>query len=850
MTDLPANTPGTPEKPGEKGLIESGLSELGQKVQVMKHVWDEMGNLYDDFNKMTLTETWDRFKGIFAMGFLGMLMSKEEFEKWKNEKEEVVVIDENPMNRNTNNAEEIIQDHEHNSNILKLLPKNKHVVDQFKETFEKNKARYEKVSQATGIPPLLIAAMHRQEGSMNFNTYLHNGQKLGHLTTIQPKDILFYDWEEAAIHALGGYKDGRQCKDANGKVHQDYLDYFKRIRTKLGLTEKSANIGAMMTFAEYFNGIGARTKQGKMSSYIYAGTNLSTPGRYTADRKFDKNAVSQGVGVAALLLGVTEGIELAENDHDLYFEEEQEALPYKNNRVLKYPISNEALSYIKEYNPHEEKIKPTLAKREKILVRKTIKKALDEANKLAAREGYQIIVGSGYRTIAEQRYLKELERKNHGDRGNKWVGDPGKSWHHSGGAVDIGLYKIGDTKRLTAAGKKEMSVASFKPYNDLLEKYMNAAGFVRLHNEAWHFEIGTIYWVDHMQKKGILPKKDARLLAYAREGNEEDEAYQKSLTQAKTSSEIAVSFTPQENKNQDEKSKQTSEKTTNKNAERIDKNPIDKGLGEFIDEELKSKEGARFWAKNLEGNGDRSVLTYVPPGVDLKANNLIFIYQFHGTFSEQVTKPYEGLDDRKKGWSRLQDTISATDKLAKKGKNVVLVYPLSGGPRNNTNYDNEWMATGKKINDGNTVTDNFDQLHGQVIEEIGIQSNQISRIEVQGNSSGGKALLNIAQSGTKLVNAYRFLDASFKGWAEACYAASRKHGAPDLYLIIANTTVPTFPKNMHKKSEWGKKGLLEKGSKGPYSTKIEGIYFYQSELEHGEMVKNFTGWRPEDHEKA
>lgn len=265
-------------------------------------------------------------------------------------------------------------------------------------------------------------------------------------------------------------------------------------------------------------------------------------------------------------------------------------------------------------------------------------------------------------------------------------------------------------------------------------------------------------------------------------------------------------------------------------------------MQQFIDEELKNKEGAKFWAKNLEGNGERTVLTYVPPGVNLAANNLTFIYQFHGTYSEKINHiPLEKQNDANQsewvGRSRLVDTIQAVDELAKKGKNVVLIYPLSAGARNNSRYDNDWM---------NGKTENLDNLHRQILEETNIKQEQVSKVEVQGNSSGGKALVNIAKSGTKLVDAYRFLDASFKGWAEVCYGASRKNGSPEIYLVVADTTLKTFPKNKHKLSEWGRKGLLKKGEKGAYSTKIEGLYYYETPLQHKDMVRHFTGWRPEE----
>lgn len=45
--------------------------------------------------------------------------------------------------------------------------------------YAKNKEIYQYISDRTGVPPELIAAFHYRESGCDFNTYLHNGQKLG-----------------------------------------------------------------------------------------------------------------------------------------------------------------------------------------------------------------------------------------------------------------------------------------------------------------------------------------------------------------------------------------------------------------------------------------------------------------------------------------------------------------------------------------------------------------------------------------------------------------------------------------------------------------------------------------------
>lgn len=189
----------------------------------------------------------------------------------------------------------LVEDHTHNAALLSLLNGKEQQVHRFLEKYQANKARYEKVSRVVNLPPLLIAALHQMESSMNFNTYLHNGQKLGRETTFVPKGILFHkdQWEEAAIHALGG-----NIVDAKGNPSKPY---FQNLRKKIGITAETKDLGKMMTFAERYNGLGYRSKN-ILSAYVYGGTNLMQTGRFVADGKFDPTQTSPRVGVAGLLL--------------------------------------------------------------------------------------------------------------------------------------------------------------------------------------------------------------------------------------------------------------------------------------------------------------------------------------------------------------------------------------------------------------------------------------------------------------------------------------------------------------------------------------------------------------------
>ncbi len=158
---------------------------------------------------------------------------------------------------------------------LNLSDRQKGELEAFKKNWEQNKDKYEAVEKATGMPAELIASIHWREGSGNFDTYLHNGQKLGQVTTAVPKGIYFEDWTTAAIDAVTNYGSDLSSIDPN-------------------------DINTYYNYAEHYNGMGYHNK-GLPSPYVWAGTSNYQSGKYVADGKFDPNYVDQQLGVAVML---------------------------------------------------------------------------------------------------------------------------------------------------------------------------------------------------------------------------------------------------------------------------------------------------------------------------------------------------------------------------------------------------------------------------------------------------------------------------------------------------------------------------------------------------------------------
>lgn len=149
-------------------------------------------------------------------------------------------------------------------------------LEKFKQNYEQNIDKYKKVEDATGVPAELIAAIHWRESTGNFNTYLHNGQQLGKVTTIVPKGIYFEDWTEAAIDAIKTHTP--KDFDAN-------------------------DINSIYDFAEQYNGTGYK-KRGVNTPYVWSGTTKYTSGKFVADHQYDPNAIDKQLGVAVMMQSI------------------------------------------------------------------------------------------------------------------------------------------------------------------------------------------------------------------------------------------------------------------------------------------------------------------------------------------------------------------------------------------------------------------------------------------------------------------------------------------------------------------------------------------------------------------
>ena len=144
-----------------------------------------------------------------------------------------------------------------------------------------DKARYQAIEDATGVPWFWIAITHHRESNRSFAGVLHNGERIigtKRKTKLVPKGRgPFESWNEAAIDAL---KLKRLDKIDDWPVERMLYEF------------------------ERYNGWGYN---GKINSpYVWAGTSKQQPGKYVADHVFDPKHMDTQLGAAAMLKQLAE----------------------------------------------------------------------------------------------------------------------------------------------------------------------------------------------------------------------------------------------------------------------------------------------------------------------------------------------------------------------------------------------------------------------------------------------------------------------------------------------------------------------------------------------------------------
>ena len=157
---------------------------------------------------------------------------------------------------------------------MKINPERVKEFDRLAQFAVTNKTKYLEVAAKSNTWWAHIAILHRRESDADFNTYLGNGDPLSRKTTNVPKGRGPFDT------FLAGALDA---------LHLDGLD-----------SVRDWNIEKVLYYCEIFNGTGY-DRHGLPSPYIWGGTNIQKPGKYTADGVWNSRVMDSQPGCAPLI---------------------------------------------------------------------------------------------------------------------------------------------------------------------------------------------------------------------------------------------------------------------------------------------------------------------------------------------------------------------------------------------------------------------------------------------------------------------------------------------------------------------------------------------------------------------
>ena len=154
-------------------------------------------------------------------------------------------------------------------------------------TLPESVPRYRAVQEKTGVPWYFIALVHDLEASFRFRGHLHNGDSLAERTVNEPKHRPPVwkppiDWETSA---------------------QDALDYERAQQKNIWGPPDDWTLERTLYRLEMYNGFGSRA-HGIKSPYLWGFSTYYVKGKYTADKHYDPDAVSDQCGAAVLLFAL------------------------------------------------------------------------------------------------------------------------------------------------------------------------------------------------------------------------------------------------------------------------------------------------------------------------------------------------------------------------------------------------------------------------------------------------------------------------------------------------------------------------------------------------------------------
>lgn len=149
------------------------------------------------------------------------------------------------------------------------------------------KARYQTISQATGVPWWVIAVIHEREASQNFTKQLGQGDPLNQISQHVPR-------------GRGPFFNHPNDPPGQDAFYRGAVDALQNC-PPYAARWKDWSPGGTLTLLVLYNGTGYDDYHHEVSPYDFGATDQEQRGKYTGDGHFDPLVWDTQVGCAAML---------------------------------------------------------------------------------------------------------------------------------------------------------------------------------------------------------------------------------------------------------------------------------------------------------------------------------------------------------------------------------------------------------------------------------------------------------------------------------------------------------------------------------------------------------------------
>lgn len=176
--------------------------------------------------------------------------------------------------------------------VAKILPNREAEVDKVAERLcaPAAKARYELISQTTGVPWFIIAVIHEREASQNFDSQLGQGDSLNEVSRHRPK-------------GMGPYYNHPYDPPGQDAFYRCAVDTLQNT-PPYAARWKDWTVGGALTLLVLYNGTGYFDYHGWVGPYDWGATDQERYGKYTGDGIYNSAVWDNQIGCAAMLMAM------------------------------------------------------------------------------------------------------------------------------------------------------------------------------------------------------------------------------------------------------------------------------------------------------------------------------------------------------------------------------------------------------------------------------------------------------------------------------------------------------------------------------------------------------------------